>query len=254
MRRDFLPTFESRNLIHAAGDLLPEPAEGDPLTGPPEGDALPGPPEREGRVGRGPVRVIPAGPLGEAVVRPGRRGGLPGRVLQRRYLLGDRALDELVLAERLRWKGVPVAEPLAAVREERLPGYRTAVVTRRASGEPLSRLLGKAGDPREAEQLLARAARAVRRLHEAGGWHADLNAANLVLAPDADGPATLVDFDRGRALPAPLPRALARRNVARLQRSLDKLGLDAALAAWPRFLEAYEREACERAASPRPLA
>lgn len=221
VRREFLPTFEARALIRAAGDPSPEAAPAGRLAG------------------RGPIRVIPAGALGEAVVRPGRRGGLPGRFLERRYLLGNRAVQELVVTERLRWAGVPVAEPLAAVREERRIGYLTAVITRRVPGAPLSRLLREAGDDAERTRLLARAARAVRRLHDAGGWHADLNAGNLVLDPETDGPAVLVDFDRGRAFPGAIPRPLARRALARLRRSLAKLELEAALEAWPAFLESY---------------
>lgn len=224
VRTDFLPTFERLDLIRCAGEM-------------PAGSAADGP---ELSAGRGAVRVLPAGPLGEAVLRPYRRGGLPGRVLRRRYFLGARAFHELILTERLRWAGVPVVEPLAAVQERRVLGYQAALLTRRLPGaRPLSSLLPDAG-PDEAATHLRRAARAVRRLHEAGGWHADLNAGNLLLRPDPTEPAFLLDLDRGRLLPAPLPPLLARRNLARLRRSLGKLGLEAGLSAWPAFEEAYE--------------
>lgn len=244
VRVDFLPTFERLDLIRSAGEPA---APGAGVESPPSASHPESEPgsirvraEPELRGGRGGVRVLPAGALGEAVLRPYRRGGLPGRFLHRRYFLGARAFHELILTERLRWAGVPVAEPLAAVQEGRLLGYQAALVTRRLPGaRPLASLLESA-DPGEAMALLRRAASSVRRLHQLGGWHADLNAANLLLAPDSTGSAFIVDLDRGRLLPAPLPPLLARRNLTRLRRSLAKLGLEAGLSAWPAFEEAYE--------------
>ena len=58
-----------------------------------------------------------------------------------------------------------------------------------------------------------------RSFHDAGVWHADLNARNILL--DADDEIFLVDFDRARFTPG---RAVAGgRNLARLKRSLLKI-------------------------------
>lgn len=243
VRVDFLPTFERLALIRSAGELPASGAANDaPSASRPDSKPPSDSFEPELSAGRGRVRVLPAGPLGEAVLRPYRRGGLPGRFLERRYFLGARAFHELILTERLRWAGVPVAEPLAAVQERRTPGYQAALVTRRLPGaRPLSSLLRSAG-PAEASALLRRAARAVRRLHQAGGWHADLNTGNVLLPPGETEAAYLVDLDRGRLFPPPLPPLLGRRNLARLRRSLAKLGLETGLSAWPAFEEAYEAE------------
>jgi 3-deoxy-D-manno-octulosonic acid kinase len=59
----------------------------------------------------------------------------------------------------------------------------------------------------------------LREFHDAGVRHADLNAHNVLL--DDGGGVHLVDFDRG-ALVA--PGAWREHNLARLQRSLVKLG------------------------------
>jgi hypothetical protein len=74
----------------------------------------------------------------------------------------------------------------------------------------------------------------VRRLHAAGAWHADLNAHNILVAlPPADaaaGSAPLVhviDWDRGQLHAQPLAARAARGNLLRLQRSLQKLALEA---------------------------
>ena len=80
--------------------------------------------------GRGGAWVAGDGEGGRIVVRPGRRGGWPGRLIRSRYFLGDRFLSELILTERLRRRGAPVPEPLAAVRVERRVGYETWLVSR----------------------------------------------------------------------------------------------------------------------------
>jgi 3-deoxy-D-manno-octulosonic acid kinase len=61
--------------------------------------------------------------------------------------------------------------------------------------------------------------RVIRRFHNAGVWHADLNAHNVLL--DANGAVTLIDFDRARFRPP--AKRWREVNLARLLRSLNKL-------------------------------
>ena len=85
------------------------------------------------------------------------------------------------------------------------------------------------------------------RLHAAGGWHPDLHVDNfLVRGPsDAGGPddfaslPLLVDLDRGRVLPFPVPAAVGHWSLRRLARHLRKRKLEAALAAFGALEEAY---------------
>lgn len=196
---------------------------------PPTGAASPG-------GGRGGAWIAPLPMGGEIVIRPGRRGGWFGRWIRSRYFLGDRFVDELILTERLRRRGAPVPEPLAAVRRGRRPGYETWLVTRRIPGVvPAAAAWATAPEGRLPDRLEA-AGRAVGRLHAAGGEHADLNAWNILVGDDD---AWIVDLDRGRLRPAPLARARAAANLARLRRSLAKLGLAYALEAWPAFERGY---------------
>jgi 3-deoxy-D-manno-octulosonic acid kinase len=248
VRRDFEPPFRSLGLIRAADLPAPEISDRARPFRPPGG--------------RGDLARVPAGDLGEAVVRPYRRGGLAARVATSRYLLGDRAFRELALTLRLLRAGVPAVEPLAAVQSACRPGYRAALVTRfvpdaapapgvlaagpRGDGGPAGRSAddgrgsGETGARRpEARHALRRMGRAVRRLHDAGGHHPDLNAHNFLLPDDPERPAVLLDFDRARTLPPPLPGPLARWSLRRLRRSLAKLGLEAALEAWDAFEEGY---------------
>lgn len=250
VRRDFGDSFRRLGLIRAA----------DP---PPAGLSDRARPFRPAG-GRGELALVPADPLGEAVVRPYRRGGLVAGFVESRYLLGDRAFRELELTLRLRRAGVPAVEPLAAVQSARRPGYRAALVTRFVADAPPApealrapRAVGEApaeahggGDPArgggrgggpgaDARDALRRMGRATRALHEAGGHHPDLNAHNFLLPADRARPAVLLDFDRARKLSVPLPRPLARWSVRRLRRSLAKLGLERALEAWDAFGEGY---------------
>ncbi len=231
--RDFLPAFEKLGLMEAA-DRPPE-------------ELAPGARPFDPGGGRGGLAAVPAGAHGEAVIRPYRRGGLPGRFVERAYLLGDRAFDELEATERLRRAGVPVPDPLAAVQSDRDGwGYRAALVTRRVTGaDPApDRLAG--ADPETLRRELARMGRSAGRLHGAGGIHADLNAYNFLL-PRGEDEAVLLDFDRARVVGGRVPKAVAWLNLRRLRRHLDKLGLAAALEAWDAFEEAYEAAAAEQA-------
>lgn len=202
----------------------------------------PGVSRSEGGAGRGAVYHLPVGKLGQAVLRPYRRGGLVRHLVERRYLLGDRAFDELTLTERLRREELPVPEPLAAVQRRCSPGYRAALITRRIPGvRPLPSLLEDGS--RDPEGLLAAAGRTVGRLHREGVWHADLNAFNCLAVPTG-GTVHVVDFDRGRSFEDEVPGFFARMNRKRLRESLEDLGLEAAVEAWPAFESAY-REALE---------
>lgn len=192
---------------------------------PPAGAASP-----DGGRGGAWIASLPAG--GEIVIRPGRRGGWFGRWIRSRYFIGDRFVDELILTERLRRRGAPVPEPLAAVRRARPPGYETWLVTRRIPGAVPAAEAWAAAPEGRLPDLLDAAGRAVGRLHAAGGEHADLNAWNVLVGDDR---AWIVDLDRGGLRPAPLARARATANLARLRRSLVKLELTGALAAWPAF-------------------
>jgi len=195
--------------------------------------------------GRGSAWVLSARPFGDVVVRPYRRGGWISHFIKRRYLAGARAFRELLVSERLRRSGAPVPEVLAAV-QERIrpgPGYSACIVTRRISGTvPAAEAL--IGVPEgELRILMGDIGRAIRRCHEAGGWHADLNAWNL-LVPDArpDLPVVVIDWDRGRWIPDGVPDRARRANLSRFARSLRKLELVSAIEAWPALEQGYASE------------
>lgn len=229
VRNDFLDRFRRLGLVEAADRRPSELARGARPFDPPGG--------------RGTLALLPAGPEGEVVVRPYRRGGLAARFADRTYLVGDRAFDEVFVTERLRRRGVPTARPLAAVQSSARLGYRAALVTRRVTGaDPAPSVLSKLAEERREEELadvLRRMGRSAGLLHAAGGIHADLNGYNFLL-PRGGGDAVLLDFDRARILGRDPLDFFARQNLRRLRGHLEKLGLDAALAAWEAFEAGYE--------------
>lgn len=174
--------------------------------------------------GRGSSLFVDAGSE-QWVLRPYRRGGLAARLSTNRYLwtgLEDtRAFRELRLTAHLHEQGLPVPRPVAAgVRRHGL-SYTAALITVRIGA---ARALAERLDD-TAVTLLERVGATVRRFHEAGLDHVDLNARNLLV--DAQDQVWLIDLDRCR-LRAPGPWREA--NLERLGRSLAKFGALDALA------------------------
>lgn len=177
-------------------------------------------------------------PAGPAVLRRFCRGGMVAGWLGDRYLYTgwarSRAFREWRLLGALRARDLPVPQPLAASCERAGPWYRAGLLTARIAGvETLA-------DRFQAGHLEAGDWRAVgatlRRFHDAGVEHADLNARNILL--DDSGRVYLIDFDRGRMVdPATVRR---RRSLSRLRRSLNKLGGAPTDGDWAMLRRGYE--------------
>jgi 3-deoxy-D-manno-octulosonic acid kinase len=176
--------------------------------------------------GRGTTLVVRPG---NGMGRPGRsdeewvlrhllRGGLPGRILEDRYLwLGHgraRPFREVRLLALLREWGLPVPEPVGAAVRRWGATYTGDLLTTRVEGRPLAVDLA-GGEPRPGDWH--RIGRTIRTFHERGVFHADLSAGNILVG---DSSVHLIDFDRGRIKSR---RGWRRRNLARLERSARKL-------------------------------
>lgn len=168
--------------------------------------------------GRGDTMFVSEGAR-EFVLKHYLRGGMIGRFIRDRYLwLGEernRAFAEWRLLARLVEKDLPVPRPAAARYRRRGLWYTADLLTVREHGiQPLSARIAD----RPGAGLWRRIGDGIRRFHEAGVCHADLNAYNVQI--DAAGAVFLLDFDRG-AIRA--PGAWREKNLARLHRSLRKL-------------------------------
>ena len=175
---------------------------------------------------------------GQWVWRHFRRGGLFGRLVRDSYLFtGEdrvRSFAEWRLLKRLWDQGLPVPRPIAARYQRFACLYRADLMTECLTGaEPLS---GMVLDGRLDEGLWHRVGSCLKSFHDAGVYHADLNAHNILVRDDS---VFLIDFDRGRIRP---PGSWARGNLDRLLRSLRKIAGDRPEidAGWKQLSSAYE--------------
>ena len=173
--------------------------------------------------GRGTTWFVRAGE-GQFVLRHYRRGGLIAKFSKDLYWFTaeseTRSFAEWYLTYHLHKAGLPVPAPVAAryLRVGRF--YRADLITQRIeNSESLAQKLLQG--PLSLTQWIA-VGRCLRRFHDAGVCHADLNAHNILLTPEQ---VYLIDFDRG---------ALRKRGwwadttLVRLYRSLEKVTLLAA--------------------------
>jgi 3-deoxy-D-manno-octulosonic acid kinase len=157
------------------------------------------------------------------VLRFYRRGGLPGKLILDRYFYtgveSSRPWREWRMLATLLERGLPVPRPVAARIMRSGFSYRGALITETVPGESLARLVR---ENTVAESIWKSIGRTIRRFHDAGAWHADLNAHNILVADDGpESSVHLIDFDRGRMRSQDTKWREA--NLARLLRSLNKV-------------------------------
>lgn len=188
-------------------------------------------PQVETMTGRGQVYSVPApapGPDARArwAVRHYFRGGAVARWFNDRYLAvgTPRPLMEAMASAAARSRGIPTPAVVAGAIYRRGAFYTADLVTEHipSSADLAEVLFGGNRLTLAPEAALTAAGRLVRTLERAGLMHPDLNAKNIVLHAEVDGPrAHLVDLDRccTRQLGVPAPAFPMRR---RLERSLRK--------------------------------
>lgn len=179
-------------------------------------------------------------PAGPAVLRRFRRGGMAAGVLGDRYLYTgwerSRAFREWRLLEALKDRRLPVPTPLAASCERAGLWYRAGLLTELIPDTETFADRIESGTI-DADQWRVIGA-AIRRFHDAGVEHADLNTRNILL--DGAGRVYLVDFDRGRLVDPATVRRRAMLN--RLHRSIEKTAPGAPGDGWQKLLTGYHAE------------
>jgi 3-deoxy-D-manno-octulosonic acid kinase len=175
------------------------------------------------------------------VLRHYRRGGLITHLSADRYLwcgaARTRPFAEWLLMYQLWRAGLPVPAPVGARYRRSGMTYSGDLITERlVDSASLAARLAQAVLP--IVQWIA-IGNCIRRFHDAGVYHADLNAHNVLLG---EGEAVyLIDFDRGRLRK---PGLWCDANLVRLRRSLEKItfGLPAERfteADWHGLLDGY---------------
>jgi 3-deoxy-D-manno-octulosonic acid kinase len=157
------------------------------------------------------------------VLRHYRRGGLVSRLLRDQYLWqGEettRPFAEWQLTYHLHRAGLPVPAPIAARYRKLGFSYRGDIITERLP-DVGSLAQALAGGPLSLLTWIA-IGRCLRRFHELGVCHADLNAHNILIGNDVPADRVfLIDFDRGSLRK---PGFWKDDNLVRLRRSLEKI-------------------------------
>lgn len=182
-------------------------------------------PERKEYQGRRPVYSAPLPHAGaRVVVRHAWRGGLLAPLLRDLWLPPTPAPRELLISAILARAGVPTP-PVVAFATYRAAGLlrRVDLMTVEVDGPDLARALALRPPESERQEIVRAVAQLVSALHNAGAWHQDLNAKNILIGQNAAGAAVgiALDVDRVQFVPAGDPHALEA-NIERLARSSDK--------------------------------
>jgi len=193
-------------------------------------------------IGRGSAWFIDA-PFGRAVLRRYLRGGWAAKLSRNRYVYTtverSRPFKEFHLLADLYKLELPVPRPMAALCEHSGLFSTGAIMTARIeAAQTLADSLAGTGGGSE-HKLWNSVGVCIRRFHDAGVWHADLNARNILLDPE--GQVYLIDFDR--AVYSPEKAVAGKNNLERLKRSLHKICMAKELpqmeSAWVQLVRGY---------------
>ena len=175
--------------------------------------------------GRGPTAVVEL-PSGATRLRlkQMRRGGTLAALWRERYLGVSRLLGNLTLPDEAVLRGIATPAPVALLLQPGPPGFFRAWIAfeNLDRAEDLCSVLLSERPPRPHEYTAL--AELVRRLHERGIEHRDLNLGNLLLErrQEEGARAWVVDLDRARLHAGPVPPRRRRAVLERLLRSYFK--------------------------------
>ncbi len=178
------------------------------------------------------VSITSAKNVGERlIVRNYRHGGLLGGLLGRILFDRNRPINELAVTETALQKGVPCAEVIA-VTIRRLWGifFQADFISREITGAvDIIQFLkdSPSGVVRKSKNSVIYAlAKTVRKMHDAGIYHADLHLKNLLVkkTPAGEYAGYVIDLDKS-SLHGALTLDRRMKNLLRLDRSTEKFRL-----------------------------
>ncbi len=157
------------------------------------------------------------------VLKQYRRGGMIGRLVARRYvytgLESTRVWREFRLLHQLARMGLPVPQVVAAEieRKSRVFYQGQLITVEITNAKTLAEWIEHSAIT---EPVWESIGSTIRRFHDQGVYHDDLNANNIML--DSAGKIWLIDFDKG-SVGSRRGERWKRGNLNRLQRSLVKI-------------------------------
>lgn len=200
-----------------------------------------------GAPGRGLSARLVLGDGTRLVLKQMRRGGLARRFWRDRFIGRARLLDNLRVPLEAAQRGIPTAAPAALLLVAGAgPLYRGWLAVEEIADAPDLATLYRRGTPPSERELLAVIA-LVRRMHEAGLVHRDLNLGNLLVRRSRNGEPEpfVIDMDRARFRAGALPFRLRQRSLRRLERSHAKLMHECGLSRADSRVPWYEQYAGE---------
>ncbi len=183
--------------------------------------------------GRGTLRRL-ALPNGTSLlIRRYRRGGVFRAVNKEKYFSPYRPLDEIRICREAAARGVPVARAVGAIVEARPPFWLCSLATEEIKdvidlGEyalwlpaaPTREIMA------EKREIIEAVGKAVRKMHDAGLYHADLQVKNIMVRRSTTGVEVFfVDLDKS-VIKDQISLKSRVRNLRRLNRSMMKMRLD----------------------------
>lgn len=177
----------------------------------------------------------------DLVLRQYRRGGMVRSISDNAYtwtgLTRTRAWREFDVLIQLEQHNLPAPRPYACMVSKRTFSYTASLITYFLPGITLADHICNGNPTLDSWHAIGQC---IRRFHDLGVDHADLNAHNILLGEQ--GAVSLIDFDRA-TITVPQARS-AQRNLNRLQRSLDKIGSSGPAnydqASWQALVQGYK--------------
>lgn len=180
--------------------------------------------------GRGRYPAIPIKKNGgeRLIVRKYKHGGILGKFLRNVFFSGDRPFNEIYVHEVARENGIPSAEAIAVTKKKRWGVFYSAnfISKEIADAVDLIDFLKEqpAGDIQASKKsVIFTLAKLIRKMHDAGIYHADLHLKNMLLKEISGGTfeAYIIDLDKSTVW-RQLTINKRMKNLLRLDRSLEK--------------------------------
>lgn len=163
------------------------------------------------------------------VVKDCRHGGLFGKLFGKVFWNANRAVNELCINEITRQKGVPSAEIVAMVKRKLWgPFYRADFISKEVTGAiDIRQFLEESSlwlVHRARKEVISAVAKAVKKMHDAGIYHADLHLKNILVRQEPGGEfvSFVIDLDKSVVFDR-LDIGQRMKNLLRLDRSAEKL-------------------------------
>ena len=180
--------------------------------------------------GRTPCKTFIMESLGNVsfVVRDYCHGGLFGKILRDIFWNSLRPLRELSICEAAGKSGIKTSEVIAIVKNRVLgPIYKCRLVSKEITGAiDLMELLLNAEKNKlvaRKRQIINKTAKAVKEMHGAGIYHADLHLKNILIQSAAGKvDVYIIDLDKSRQYEK-ISLHQRMRNIMRLDRSVEKM-------------------------------